>query len=397
MQGLLLLFYILLFQPTPDNLPVSSASVVFILPVFADSHKSDSLTEKIKTITNIVSKGKIIPVQGDGRVRLRYNENDVVVSFSTPVSDSGSVVEYRYRMNNESAWRYTLDSSVFLPGLTPGSYQLIVSAKTKEGLWKLPSRLFFIIEKPFWQTLPFQAGSVVFIISIGWVTAAWYFNSGKRKISLQHRSAISELNTLRAQMSPHFLFNVLNSIQGVLLKKDPETANQYLQKFSKLLRLILEHADKAKITIAEEVETLKNYLEIELLRSDNQFSYTIDIEYDVDIYNTDIPGMIIQPFVENAIWHGFGNLTEGNILEIKFFKTQNNELEIEIRDNGIGIKKSLETKKSGKKSMGIQLVKERVDILNSGNRNKIHLSVSDLAEKNANLRGTSVKITIPIL
>jgi LytS/YehU family sensor histidine kinase len=224
----------------------------------------------------------------------------------------------------------------------------------------------------------------------------WFFKQRQKEIERQHRVTISELKSLRAQMNPHFLFNALNSIQGVLLKQSVEVTQDYLGKFGKLMRTILDHADRSSISIKEELDSITNYLEIEQLRA-NQFQYHIDIDQSLDIYNREIPAMIVQPFIENSIWHGFAHKDGDKQLLIKFTNGPEEETFIEIVDNGIGRKKAQSLRSSKHKSKGIQLVRERIDILNHKAERKIRIEIIDLEDSLGNHPGTKVIISIPSL
>jgi len=200
-----------------------------------------------------------------------------------------------------------------------------------------------------------------------------------------------EMKALRAQMNPHFLFNSLNSIKSLILQTKEEEASAYLSKFSTLLRSILNYSEKQKIKLSEEIEALRLYIELESLRFDSDFNYQIQIDKTIDGSFIRIPPLILQPFAENAIWHGLLPIKEGqhklniNIIRKKDF------LFFEIEDNGVGRKKaSTLPKKENEKSMGIDITKKRIQLLHPEN----DIEIIDLVDNNQQALGTKVVIKL---
>ncbi|MBN8566983.1 MAG: histidine kinase, partial [Flavobacteriales bacterium] len=208
-----------------------------------------------------------------------------------------------------------------------------------------------------------------------------------------------EMKALRAQMNPHFIFNSLNSIQKYILKNDSFAASQYLTKFSKLIRLILDHSNQNYILLSSEVELLKLYIEIEALRFDNQFDHELILD---DSLNTDIiqiPSMIIQPYVENAIWHGLLHKETKGKLTIEISDFDKNNIKVIISDDGIGRQKAMELKSKQvlkKKSYGLQITESRISILNKTQSSKTTLKIHDLKDQDGNALGTKIELIIPI-
>ncbi len=207
----------------------------------------------------------------------------------------------------------------------------------------------------------------------------------QRKAKEQQRKIELEQKVLRAQMNPHFIFNSLNSIQRIFIEGDVDLANEYISDFGKLLRIILENNGKKRVSIQNEVETLKLYLDIESIRLEGKIEYTIDISPKIDVLNNLIPPLIIQPFVENAIWHGIlpKEDDEMGVIVVSLDKESDKFLICSITDNGIGIKKSLEMKgKNGHVSKGMSITEERLG-------HKIQVEEMDAG-------GTKVTLKIPL-
>ena len=185
-------------------------------------------------------------------------------------------------------------------------------------------------------------------------------------IEFNKKVAELQMTSLRLQMNPHFIFNSLNSIQYFIYNNNKEEAGEYLTKFSRLIREILEHANDNTISQADEIKMLELYLELEMLRFDNKFDYELEIDPAIDLYNIEIPSMLIQPFVENAIIHGLmgKNDTKGKIKII--FQKEGDGIRCIIEDNGIGREKAEEIKKQRvmhKKSLGIKVTKDRLEMM----------------------------------
>jgi len=207
-----------------------------------------------------------------------------------------------------------------------------------------------------------------------------------------------EMKALRAQMNPHFIFNSLNSIQKYILKNDTFAASQYLTKFSKLIRLILDHSNQNFISLSSEIELLKLYVEIEDMRFDNQFDYHFEIAENLNSESIQIPSMIIQPYIENAIWHGLLHKETKGILSITF-KEKDGCIKVIVDDDGIGREKALEIKSKQvlkKKSYGLQITEDRIAILNKTQNSKTKISIIDKMDNTGHAIGTRVELLIPV-
>ena len=170
---------------------------------------------------------------------------------------------------------------------------------------------------------------------------------------------------LLSQMNPHFIFNSINSIQNYILQKKERDAYSYLAKFSKLIRMVLNNSDKNQLTLYEEIDLINIYIEIEQLRFDNTFEYELHVDEEINEQEILIPPMLIQPYVENAIWHGIMNLDQQRKgkLTLTFTKTEQ-LIKIVIEDNGVGRKASQSYKKNSEhKPLAMKLTKKRLEIM----------------------------------
>lgn len=218
-------------------------------------------------------------------------------------------------------------------------------------------------------------------------------------LQTQQRMADVEMLALRAQMNPHFIFNCLNSINRYIVKSDQVTASLYLTKFAKLIRLILDNSNSKSITLAAEMEALMLYIEMELIRFENRFSYTVSVEENVHTGNIFVPPLIIQPYVENAIWHGLLHKKTAGELKITIAMASECLLQCVIEDNGIGRAKAKELRSKSvatKKSLGMKLTEDRLALLAKHSQMEATIEVEDIKTGNDEAAGTKVIINIPV-
>ena len=215
----------------------------------------------------------------------------------------------------------------------------------------------------------------------------------------QQKMTEIEMQALRAQMNPHFIFNCLNSINRYIVKSDQVTASLYLTRFAKLIRLILDNSNSRTVILTNELEALKLYIEMEALRFDKKFSYNITIEKNLSTDNIDVPPLIIQPYVENAIWHGLLHKESDGRLDIYVNMIDENMLQCIIEDNGVGRTRSQELKSksaTSKKSLGTKLTENRLSLLNKHAQLNASVDILDLYNGNGNSKGTRVVLKIPV-
>lgn len=215
----------------------------------------------------------------------------------------------------------------------------------------------------------------------------------------EQKIAETEMTALRAQMNPHFIFNCLNSIKLYTLENDSKTASEYLTIFSQLIRMVLENSRSEKVTLEKELETLRLYIELEAMRFKEKVKYNITVAPEIDLQYTEIPPLLIQPYVENAIWHGLMHKQNGGTINIQVTQTAEHTLMIEIADDGIGREKAVELKSKSatrQKSFGLNMTAERVRIINQLYQIDATIKITDLKDNYNNAAGTIVNITIPV-
>jgi sensor histidine kinase YesM len=235
-------------------------------------------------------------------------------------------------------------------------------------------------------------GSSLFII----LFLYWYFQRIRLKSSLKILE--TEHALLRSQMNPHFLFNMITSIQNFIVKEQPQKASLFLSRFSKLVRNILDHSSEEFIPLEKEIETLEHYLELQKNRYGDLFEYTISIDEQLDEFNTRIPAMMLQPFIENAIDHGIKPKKSKGRIGIRFIQ-KGQETWVEVEDNGVGREKAAELKNgqihNKHLSRATFLIQQRIDVLNRKYHIKIYFEIIDLTDDVGKATGTLVRIILP--
>ncbi len=233
-------------------------------------------------------------------------------------------------------------------------------------------------------------GLIVIIIIIGVAAYFIYRSAQASKVANQ----LLALKSLRSQMNPHFIFNALNSVNHFVAQQDERTANKFLSEFSQLMRLVLENSQEDFIPLFKEQEILSLYLKLEHYRFRDKFDYEINIADDISTETVEVPPMLIQPYIENAVWHGLRyKETKGKLL-LNIF-TQSNFLVVEIIDDGIGRKKSAELKTANQRkhnSTGLKNIQDRLQIINKVYKTDYRVSIEDLTDQG----GTRVRIYLPI-
>ncbi|WP_461790126.1 sensor histidine kinase [Pedobacter sp.] len=303
-------------------------------------------------------------------------------------------ITYRYRLKGNQSWIETKNRRVELSSLEPGQYVFEVSARSQNSAWSAPTKIKLNLEKRFYQSWWFIAialvlgGYVIYLSSVN-ITKRQK-NKEQEKLLLKNRILMLEQQALQAMMNPHFVFNVMNSIQHFINTKNTASANKILTGFAKLIRKNLEICTQSYISLEEELNYLQLYLALEKNRFGDKLQFEINVASEIDREETLIPSMLLQPYIENAIWHGIMPKEEGGQISIEINLSQQTLL-ISIIDNGIGIENSLATKKHGHNSKGMDLTKERINLLNKIEAKPIHLSI-----KQNGKTGTTVTLELPI-
>ncbi len=339
---------------------------------------------------------------------IAYSAANITIELEGVSLKSQGQYSFEYRMKGlDSNWISVPASNniVRYPSLQPGSFIFEARVKNEDGIYSSTKQLSFAVKKPWWLQWWFIA-FVFFLIAALFYLLVNRRISRLRKINKEEIEKVktleqlrnSQLSALKAQMNPHFMFNALNSIQEFIVLNDKKQANMFMGKFADLMRATLDLSNKETISFDEELKILNLYLELEALRFEDNFQYHITINEQVGLNDINIPSMLIQPYVENAVKHGLLHQTGKKILQIDF-ALSDRVLICTIQDNGIGRKRSQEINNLRKKkytSFGTGATQQRLELLNYGRTSAIAVVYEDLYDAMGNAKGTKVVLQIPV-
>lgn len=335
----------------------------------------------------------------DKNLNLLYNENEIRFRFVGLSYNGHERISYRYKlMGQDNDWIESKEREVRYTNLAPGTYSFMVSVSNDNEVWSEPSLLssFFIdthISDEWW----FRALVLLVVLFVITVIVVAIIRSNRLREQNKRQILLAEQKALRAQMNPHFMFNSLNAIQLYITRNQEREANRYLTSFSKLMRLVLDSSAKRLVSLEEELETINLYLELEELRFGGDISTHIEVHENVDQESTYIPPMLLQPLLENAIWHGLMPKEEQGQVVLKIYH-EDEFLMCEIVDDGVGRARALEIKgrrHGQKKSVGLDNINERLALAYSDYGKGRLLHVEDLHSAGS-ATGTRVVLKIPM-
>lgn len=334
---------------------------------------------------------------------LPYYENRVEFKF-IPNNYKKTTYWYKYKMIGEDkVWKESQNSSITYSSLDPGNYVFQISTSPNGIDYGPLKQILVYISKPFWATWWFRILSALLLLALIYVYAQYKIKVKIKKIKAQEliKQQMFELKSvaLKAQINPHFFFNVLNSLQGVILTESSEVAYNYHNKFTQLMRLVLIQSDQQTLDIQKELKALKLYMELEQFRTSNAFETKLEIDPLLDKSKLQIPSMLLQPFVENAIWHGLMNRTDDipKLVQIQIKKKQH-YIESIIEDNGVGRAKAMEirAKKTHQhRSMGTEISHKRLALYKKQFDIDFRFHYEDLKDPQGRACGTRVFISFP--
>ncbi|MBK7788152.1 MAG: histidine kinase [Saprospiraceae bacterium] len=354
-------------------------------------------------ITEIAALGKEFSAAAYTKLILPHNQSDVSFSFTALEYAAPTKLTFSYILQGfDKAWSsYSASRFKNYTQLPPGNYVFNIKAKNINGVVSQNVGSYSFVVKPaFWQTWWFIVLSFIFILGSLY---AWYqrrINTIRRraaeKSELDKKMAELDEKLLRSQMNPHFIFNSLNSIQKYIWESKEELAAEYLASFAKLMRAILENSRKEYVSLEEEFKILKLYIDLEHRRSNGKFEYQLQLDPSLDATKVKILPLILQPFIENAIWHGLGKKEEGGFLLVSISQKDETNMEVVIEDNGVGRKKETATQ-SNSNSLGQSITQQRLEKLMEVSRKNAEVQIIDLFDQQGNAAGTRVVLCLPII
>ncbi len=344
-------------------------------------------------------------------IELSYLDNFFSFEFASLDFSNGPNLFYEFRLDNINySWTKT-DADHRMSEYTniePGIYKFRVRASSTNYFGdSKETGITLIIKPPWWKTWIFRISLVFAILfMIAYIIRA-QFRRIRRKneiertmLEMEKKIFDTERKALRLQMNPHFIFNTLNAIQYFIFQNDKLSANKYISMFSKLIRQILINSQQNTILLKDDLVALELYIELELLRFENMFDFNITVTPDEGVLDYQIPSMILQPYVENAIRHGLIHRKEKGLLQILVKKAEAGRILCIIEDNGIGREKAEEIRlktKPDHQSLGIQITESRLRLINKLYGSEMFISTFDLKDSYGNPTGTRVELNIPVL
>jgi ligand-binding sensor domain-containing protein len=360
---------------------------------------NSSLSKATVIVTGIEANGENIMSDSSRKMHLSYTQNNL--SFHWAVTDYTSPFHNRYycRLQGiDGDWKYIGNrGEIQYANLSPGRYTLLLMGATANGstsqnIISIPFR----IDPPFWKSGLFLFVCIALVAAVAYWLVSRRIKGIRKKAAIEKQMSELELKALKAQMNPHFIFNSLSSIQESIVNNKTEAASRYLGKFSKLIRAVLENSDRKLITLQQEIDYLKLYLELESFRFDD-FSFSLDAEAIEDVSFIKISPMLVQPYVENAIKHGLSHKEGSKKLSISFRPYGLSLLQVVIEDNGIGRRQSAiinESRVASHQSMGMKITEERLHLQKAPVTKPVE--IADLENENGEATGTRVAVYLSV-
>jgi hypothetical protein len=334
-------------------------------------------------------------------ITLKYENSGMDIGFQALSYPRDDLVDYSYRIIGlQEDWiAIGQNRLITIPGLSPGSYIFEVKVGRPQSLSPVTA-LRILVSTPLFMQTWFIVLSILALFALIFGFYRWRINVIRgqevEKTEVARKIAELELKALRSQMNPHFMFNSLNSIKNYILHSEPKLAAEYLSNFAHLIRMILQNSREKSISLQNELETLILYIELEKLRFDDEFSFQCIIDDQINLESIKIPPMLLQPYVENAIWHGLMHKrTQGHLL-LQFARDTDQILCI-IEDDGVGRAKAQDMKSLSAtryKSMGMGITKDRIEIMNKMDALGISAEIIDKYDADGAPSGTRVVLRI---
>ena len=334
------------------------------------------------------------------RIVLNYQQNNVQVTYTAISYTEGQDITYKYLLRGAGKDTVmTVEGTLNLGALEPGNYELMVWAAGKNNNWnKKPALLSITVKPPFWKETWFVIGLACLLMLLLVLVYKWRIRTiQKKEMEKAGRKRVIaelEMQALRAQINPHFMFNALNAIQNYYNKNDELGANYYMASFARLIRQTLTFSKEHWNTISGEMSMLNTYIELEQMRLRQRFSYELHVDPAVE--QCKIPTMLLQTYVENAINHGLRNLKEDNGKLLISCRRHGDTIVCVVEDNGVGFEmaRKLDSRPGDYRSMGLKITANRIAVINELYGTSITTQITDKQCSDKDIQGTIVTITI---
>ncbi len=395
-----------------EELPIPYLTEIKVMDKFIEKKVTSEYIEELNLDPNQNSfsfgfSAKSFTLANDNTFRFRLKEIKGAANWLQALHLERILGSGR-RRNSIDAWTSAGDRRFQnYTNIPSGEYVFQLQVVNNEGKWseKDTLELPIFIATHWWTTWWFFLGVVALLVASAFLFYRSRLNQVRKseriRSEFNKRLAKVEMTALLSQMNPHFLFNCLNSIDSYIVKNKTREASEYLNDFARLMRLILHHSRSNYVSLKDELEALELYMQMESLRFKDKFNYSIYIDEGLDPEAVDIPPMLIQPYIENAIWHGLMHKKDKSEGKVSLSLLQDNGvLRCIVEDNGIGREKAMEIKArksdTGKKSMGMSITRDRIALINQMYNMEAKVRIFDLKDGKDTANGTRVVLEIPV-
>lgn len=332
-------------------------------------------------------------------LELPFKNNSITFDFTAIAPAKSAQVRYQFMLTgyNKSWNPVTEKTTATFGNMHEGNYTFKLAAQNPFGVWSKTITYSFKVLPPWYRSWWAYSLYVLSALLSVWSFIKWREIKLKEKADFEKRISEVEMQALRSQMNPHFIFNSLHSVNKYMLDNDKQNASEYLSKFSKLMRLILENSRHQEVPLENDLAALDLYLQLETLRFKNRFQYKIEVADEIDRETVLIPPLLLQPFVENSIIHGVSN-KENGLIQIKISKF-NSMMRCIVEDNGVGRKEKVKDHSGNelkRESLGMKITQERLHIIEQLKKVKTTINIYDLKDEQNNSIGLRIELLLPL-
>lgn len=365
-------------------------------------HEESQVQTKPALLLRSIKSGEAVQDISHDDITLPYRHRAISINYDVIDYRMPEHMVFEYRMRGmDSSWYKTDSRTIRYARLPPGDYNFDLRARyTAEPVYSKTATVSIHVLYPFWQALWFILLAGLTIIAAGFVAVRYYVlklqNRERRKTQRYVRLLQLKQQAANTLLNSHFIFNSLNSIQRFINKSDSLSANRYLSRFARLIRMAMENATSLTISLEEELKMIELYLSLEAMRLSGRLSYSIEVSKDINQQSIIVPSMLIQPHVENAVWHGISPKTGAGTIQVIIRKIAAEFLEITIVDDGGGIKERPDERAAEHRPMGISLTKQRIDIIEKLTGKKPQFSMETIYDEQQAAVGTKAVLLIPV-